>query len=376
MNKSIIIISFAFFLSACGSKQANEQEVVQTTVGNIVTLNDQQLKNAGIKTGKIETKAISSLLKLNGKIDVPPQNMASISIPLGGYLKATKLLPGMSVKKGEVLAVIEDPQYIQFQQDYLTAKAQYIYNESEFKRQRDLNESKASSDKVFEQARATYQTQYILIKSLEQKLRLIGFNPDKITANNISKSINIYSPIDGFVTAVNINIGKYVNPSDVLFELVNPTDIHLVLTVFDKDVDKLSMGQKLFAYTNTNPAKKYICEILLISKNISSDNSTQVHCHFKEFDNTLLPGMFMNAEIELLGQNSASLPEEAIVRFENKDYGFIDNGNGKFEMVELQIGNSENGFTEVLEANKYTDKTFVINGAYNLLMALKNVSEE
>ena len=376
MNKLFIIISFAFFFSACGSKQANEQEAVQTTVDNIVTLNDQQFKNAGIKTGKLETRAISSLLKLNGKIDVPPQNMASISIPLGGYLKSTKLLPGMSVKKGEVIAVIEDAQYIQFQQDYLTAKAQYVYNESEYKRQKDLNESKASSDKVFEQARATYQTQYILIKSLEQKLRLIGLNPDKITANNISKSINIYSPIDGFVTSVNVNIGKYVNPSDVLFELVNPTDIHLVLTVFDKDIDKLSMGQKLFAYSNTNPEKKFLCEILLISKNISNDNSTQVHCHFKEYNNSLLPGMFMNADIELSGKNSASLPEEAIVRFENKDYAFIDKGNSKFEMVELQTGNTENGFTEIMEADKFNNKTFVFNGAYNLLMALKNVSDE
>ncbi|HNN27292.1 MAG TPA: efflux RND transporter periplasmic adaptor subunit, partial [Chitinophagales bacterium] len=295
---------------------------------------------------------------------------------LGGYLKSTKLLPGMHISKGEVIAVMEDPQYIQLQQDYLTAKAQFAYNESEYLRQKELNESKAVSDKVFEQAKATYQTQNILIKSLEQKLKLIGLNPTTVTANTITKSINIYSPINGFVSTVNVNIGKYVTPSDVLFELVNPNDIHLALTVFDKDVNKLAIGQKVITFSNSNPDKKYECEIILISKNLSNDNATQVHCHFKDYDKTLLPGMFMNAMIELSGGNATVLPDDAIVRFENKNYVFIEKGNRQFEMTEVQIGNAENGFTEIISAEKLANKNIVVKGAYHLLMVLKNTDEE
>ncbi len=237
-------------------------------------------KNGGIQTGKLEEQSISSVLKVNGKIDVPPQNMVSISVPLGGYLQSTKLLEGMYVSKGQVLAVMQDQQYIQLQQDYLTARAQLVYNESEYNRQKELNQSKATSDKVFEQTKAAYQTQNILVKSLEQKIKLIGINPNKIGANSISRSINIYSPINGFVSAVNVNIGKYVNPSDVLFELVNPSDIHLALTVFEKDINKLFIGQKLAAYTNNQPEKKYPCTIILISKNLSGERAAEVHCHF------------------------------------------------------------------------------------------------
>jgi cobalt-zinc-cadmium efflux system membrane fusion protein len=261
---------------------------------------------------------------------VPPQNMVSISVPLGGYLKSTKLLPGMHISKGEVLATMEDPQYIQLQQDYLTAKAQLSLLESEYNRQKELNESKAASDKIFEQAKANYLTQNILIKSLEQKLSLIGLNSVNITPNNISKSIHLYSPINGFVSAVNVNVGKYVTPSDVLFELVNPNDIHLALTVFDKDVNKLAIGQKVFAYTNIHPEKKYECEIILISKNLGSDNATQVHCHFKQYDKSLLPGMFMNADIELSGSKVAVLPDDAVISYENKNYVFIEVGDKQF----------------------------------------------
>jgi cobalt-zinc-cadmium efflux system membrane fusion protein len=136
--------------------------------------------------------------------------MVSISVPLGGYLKSTKLLPGMKVKKGEVIANIEDQQYIQLQQDYLTAKSKLSYIEKEYQRQKELNQSKASSDKVFQETETTYQGQKILVKSLSEKLRLISINPDKLDENNLSRSINLYAPIDGFVSTVNVNIGKYV----------------------------------------------------------------------------------------------------------------------------------------------------------------------
>jgi cobalt-zinc-cadmium efflux system membrane fusion protein len=88
---------------------------------------------------------------------------------------------------------------------------------------------------------------------LEEKLRLIHINPNSLHENNISKSIRIYSPIDGFVSKVNVNIGKYVTPSDVLFELVNPADIHLNLKIFEKDLNKIFIGQNVVSYTNNNP---------------------------------------------------------------------------------------------------------------------------
>lgn len=370
------MISIALCFVSCGNEQKSGQQNAGLEQEGVVILTDDQYKNAGIETGKLTRQNIASVLKVNGRIDVPPQSMVSISVPLGGYLKSTRLLPGMHINKGEKLAVMEDVQYIQLQQDYLTAKAQFLLNESEYNRQKELNQSKAASDKVFELARADYQTQLILIKSLEQKLKLIGVPPQSVTPDNIANSINIYSPITGFVSAVNVNIGKYVNSSDVLFELVDPADIHLTLTVFEKDVNKLSIGQKLVAYTNTNPEKKYKCEIILISRNLSGNNAAEAHCHIEHFDKTLLPGMFMNADIEISGNDAMTLPEDAIVLYKNKHYVFIVKGNNQFEIQEVKSGASENGFTEVTVSDQLIEKSFVTKGAYNLLMTLKNTSEE
>jgi cobalt-zinc-cadmium efflux system membrane fusion protein len=282
----------------------------------------------------------------------------------------------MHLRKNEVIAVLEDQQYIQLQQDYLVAKAQFSFHESEYNRQKELNQSKASSDKVFEQARSTYQTQKVLIRSLEEKLKLLRINPYNLTENNISKSIRIYSPIDGFVSKVNVNIGKYITPGDVIFELVNPTDIHLNLKIFEKDLDKLFIGQRVIGYTNSNPEKKYSGDIILISKDVAPDGTTEVHCHFDSYDRVLFPGMYMNAEIELKNNLRSVLPDEAVVHFEGKQYVFIQNGKSRFEMVELETGDSENGFTEIIGRPDLNEKEIVINGAYTLLMSLKNTEEE
>lgn len=376
--KSIKYLSaLIILLSACGEKKPAAVNIDKAVNPNIVTLTDAQLKYAAIATGKIGQKEISSILKLNGKIDVPPQNMVSISVPLGGYLKSTKLLPGMYVRKGEAIAVIEDQQYIQLQQDYLTAKAKVGYLENEYNRQKDLNQSKASSDKVFQQAESEYRTQQVLITSLAEKLQLVGINARNISASKISRSVNIYSTISGFVSKVDVNIGKYVSPTEVMFELVNPTDIHLALKVYEKDLNKLYIGQKLVAYTNNEPAKKHAGAILLIGHDISGDRNADVHCHFETYDKTLVPGTYMNAEIQVNNTRAYVIANEAIVQFDGKEYIYKVIGNHQFEMTAVNTGESKNGFTEILSPTKdmTSNAIFVTQGAYSLLMMMKNKTE-
>lgn len=377
MKLIIYLIFIPILFIGCSQTQPTK-EVENNLTNNLVSLSAVQIKNADISVSKMELRAISSILKVNGKIDVPPQNVVSISIPLGGYLKSTKLLPGMHLNKGEVIAVIEDQQYIQLQQDYLTAKVKIIFLEKEYQRQKELNESQASSNKMYQQVEADYRSQKVLITALTQKLALVGINPKSISENNITRSINIYSPIDGYVSMVNVNIGKYVSPTDVLFELINPKDIHLALTIFEKDIEKLFIGQQLEAYTNYQPENKQPCEIILIGRDLSSNGTTEVHCHFENFDKKLIPGTYMNAEIKVKNKQAMTLPNDAIVRFEGKQFVFVQQKNrNEFEMVEVKLGDSENGFTEIInQKNNLESESFVTKGAYSILMLMKNTAEE
>jgi cobalt-zinc-cadmium efflux system membrane fusion protein len=374
MNYSLFLL-ILLLLTGCGHTSSDTQTHEQETNTKSITLTDAQKKNSTISIGSLLQKDLSEIIKVHGKIDVPPQNLISVSIPMGGFLVSSDLLPGMHVKKGQVIAVLEDQQYIQLQEDYLTTKVRLEQAEADFIRQKDLNESKAGSDKVFEKAKAEYQSLKVILRSLAEKLELLHINAKTLTEQSLSRRVKIYAPFNGFVSKVFVNIGKYVNPSDVLFELVNPKDIHVNLHVFEKDIVKLSIGQNLIVYTNSNPDKKYPCEILLISKDISTDGTAEVHCHFEQYDQTLIPGMYMNADISVDHSHVMCLPEESIVSFEGKQYIFLKEHNDSYTIKDIQTGIRDKGFVQILNPEDLQKKSIVIKGAYSLLLQSKKSAE-
>ncbi len=351
-------------LSAVQCQQKQETTATKTANPkdeNTVIFTDAQLHNTPIETAELSMQHISTVLKLNGKIDVPPQNLVSVSTPLGGYLKSTRLLPGMKVVKGQVIAVIENPQFVQLQQDYLMAKSKYHFAQLDYNRQTKLNQSQASSDKVMQQAQSIMSDQQILMNSIAQQLKLVNINPAKISAGNIQQSVPVYSTINGFVSKVNVNVGKYVTSSDVLFKLINPSDIHLNLKVYEKDLEMLKTGQQIVAYTNVDPSKKYAGEILLTSKHVDGSGMAEVNCHFEKYDPALIPGMYMNAEVKTENSFANAIPEESVVDFEGKSYVFTETGKQTWKMVPVTLGISENGFVEILNFADFQGKKIVVN---------------
>lgn len=357
-----------------GCSEIETKKTESTTVNDEeVSLTIEQAKNINLEIGEVVFGELNETLKLQGRIEVPPQNLVSVSIPLGGYLKETKMLPGTHVSKGQLIAVMEDPQYIQLQQDYLSNSNKLDYAGKELARQKELNLSKANSDKTLQMSEAEYQNLRVEHTALKERLKLININATQLADGKISRSINIYSPINGYVSKVNVNIGKYVTPSEAIFELINPSDIHLNLTVFEKDIQQIGIGQQVLAYSNVQPDKKYNAEVILVSHNVEGGKS-EVHCHFGQYDQSLMPGMYMNAELQFQNQKVQLLPEEAVVSFESKSYVFVESAPRKFIMYKVQTGETSEGRTAL--RTDLSGKRIVIKGAYSLLMKMKNTNDD
>lgn len=379
-SNQIFAIAGISFLLACTSSNKEEPKLAaantkqDSVIENIVRLTGEQLKSANITMGQVQHIEMHKVLKVNGLIDVPPSNIVSISIPMGGYLKKTNLIPGMFVKKGALLAVIEDPVYIQLQQDYLTAKSRLEYVEADFNRQRDLNATKSTSDKIYQLAKSDFESQKYLVKSLHEKLKLIGLEPSQLNETTISRAINFNAPISGYITKVNVNIGKYVTATDVLFEIVDPSDLHLRLIVFENDASSLKVGNEVVFTTNNDLSKKHKAHIAVITPNINEERTTDVHCQLVNEQVKLYPGTYVNAEVALNNVKVDALPEEAIVKWENKPFVFVKQADQSYQLVAVEIGVTTNGFVEV--KNDLKGQDIVLKNAYTLLMKLKNSSEE
>ncbi len=377
MSKIHLYILFILMIAGCSSKKQAVAESQETIVEDRVVMTDAQVRNAAIETGTPTAQTINTSLKVNGMVDVPPQNIVSVSFPMGGYLRSTKLLPGMHVNRGEVIAVIEDQALIQLQQDYLVAVARLGFLQQEFERQKMLNENKVNADKVYQQAQADFTSQKIMVKGYGEKLKLVGINPATLSEEKVSKSVAVHSPINGFVSKVNVNIGKYVTGTDVLFELINPDDMHAALTIFEKDITKVKIGQKVQVSFVDDPSSVYHCEVILVTKNVDESRSALVHCHFEKQPKNLLPGMFLNAVISISNANVLTLPEDAVVRFENKQYVYQAGEKNEFRMIEVKTGVVENGKVEVnSDINGFAGMKLVTKNAYAILSKMKNAAEE
>ncbi|MFY0254078.1 efflux RND transporter periplasmic adaptor subunit [Chitinophaga sp. 30R24] len=375
MMKKTVLLAYTFSTLLLACQEQPKATTEKTAIsGNEVQVTAEQFKNGELETGLPVTRDMHQVLKVNGVIDVPPQNVTSVSMPLGGYLKYMNLLPGMQVTKGQVLATLEDPQYIQLQQDYLVTRSRLRFLEADYKRQLELNEAKVNSDKVLQQVKSELESQQVTARSLAERLQLIHIDPTRLTEQQITRSVNIYAPISGFVSKVNVNIGRYVGPTEVLFELINPSDLHLSLTVFENDVASLAAEQPVTCYVNGRPEEKYNASIHFITRSLDDNRTAEVHCHFDKYDKRLLPGMFMNAEIALNNDHVTAVPDEALVKWENKPYLFVVKGKNNFVLTPVVTGMSEEGYTEI--KTDIGGKEVVTKNAYALLMKMKNSGEE
>ena len=362
----------------------SEPKEAEVLPEDIVELRDDQIKLANIETGVIETRSMSGSLKVSGTVTVAPQNLATVCMPMGGFVKNTTLMPGIGVKKGETLAILENQQFVEIQQGYLEARNKLDYAEAEFNRHTELYKEDVYSQKNVQQVTAEYKTLKAQVKGLEQKLALIGIDPLKLNEDNISSSVTLVSPISGYVKTVNVNIGKFVAPSDILFEIVNSDKLYLELVLFDKDADKVSAGQNILFFIN-NEKEQHEAVIYQTGKSISADKTYKVYASVPGVCKNVLPGMYVNAVIQTTSSKVTALPSDAVVTFDEKQYIFIvdktkiENNNPftEYRMIVVQKGVTEGGFTEVILPPdfKIIAAKVVLKGAYNLLSAKKNAGE-
>lgn len=374
---STIVLFTILFLSACNSDKKEEVAPVseeQALDKDHIEVSVSQFKDSGMELGTMTEKDFRESVNATGMIDVPPQNRAVISTFAGGYIKKTYLLVGNHVKRGQLLVSIEDPQFIQIQQDYLETKEQLTYLKSEYERQKTLYNEKISSQKKYLKAESDYKMTLARYNGLKKKLRLLNIDPKKTEQGAITSVINIYAPISGYVTEINISIGEHVSPSDEIMQIVNSSHFHLELNVYEKDIMKIKKGEKIRFRIPEAFSETYDAEVHLVGSSVSPENRTvKVHGHVDDaIKDNLSIGMFVEAKILTDNQNYVALPDDAIINIDNKNYVLKlkekTENSYIFEKKEVEIGETQNGYTRIINYSDFNKSDrFIIKAGFNLI---------
>jgi cobalt-zinc-cadmium efflux system membrane fusion protein len=379
---AIILLSFLGLISCKNnsSEETSTNDSKETvTEKSVVTFMDAQIKAIDLQLGNFENKNLTTTLKINGKLSLPPQYQAQVSILAGGVVKNILVQEGEFVQAGKTLATIVNTDVIQLQQDYLENNANLNYLEKEYQRQKELRDDNINAGKIYQQAQRELQIAQAKKETLGSKLAQLGIKANKLTSKNIASSIAISAPISGYVQHINLSMGKYADANAVLFEIIDNRFLHLDLKVFEKDIHKIKIGQSIaFSDANdvshTHPAKIYA-----VNKAFEpNEQAVLVHAKINETTETLLPGMYVEARVKIDNNNTTALPTDAIVNNGSEHFIFISIGKNRFQQIKVNIGTSDLGYTEVRVIDKVPgDAKVVIKGAYYLLSELtKGIGEE
>ncbi|MFK5958947.1 MAG: efflux RND transporter periplasmic adaptor subunit [Lutibacter sp.] len=380
--KHIINISSVFlllvFLTSCQNKTTQQKEETNKESGEkeetttIVALQQKQLEVMDIELGTTKQVNLGATLKVNGQLELPPQRKASISAIVGGSVESVAVIEGDFIKKGQVIARLNNPKFITMQREYLTAKSNYSFLEKDYLRKKELLKDGITSKKSFQQAEAAYKDGKSTLNATKSTLQLIGINVSVLENGQIISSIPVVSPIKGYVQNIAINIGKFVAPEQEMFEIVDNEHLHIGLKVFEKDIDKAKIGQKITFALTTRPDKIYEAEIFALGRAFDM-NTRAVKVHAKIIGNHegLLTGMFVEARIATSNKQVSALPDGAFVTEKGLDYVFVQkekmNDKLEFEKIQVNKGISDLGFTEVVFIKTIPKNTlFVVKGAYYL----------
>lgn len=408
---AIIVVLLTF--SACkNDKQAAENKSSETKAGGkaeanseeemptIATLSQEQIKIVGIQLGTIEQKELTATIKANGNLKVPNNNKANATSLYGGVIRTLKVQIGDYVKKGQVIATIANPQFIQLQEEYLSTASKISFAEQELARQKELNEGNAGAKKNLQSATAELNSLRTRRASLQQQIQLMGINPGSVSNGNLKSALVVTSPLNGTVSNVFAKIGSYVDVSSPVIEIVDNSSLHLDLQVFEKDLPQVKVGQTIHFTLTNNPTAEYDATVFSIGSSFENESKTiAVHCRVNGNKSGLIDGMNITGIVSLSNVTTPAVPNDAIVNADGKYYIFVqtdkkaeehheegeEEGSQKegeekkhknsknFEKVEVLKGVSDMGYTAVTFVNEIpANAKIVTKGAFFVNAKLSN----
>ena len=379
-----------FLATSCNSKkteQKHKEEAKHEEHGEHeeeLSLNQAQMNALKLRLGKITERNIPTTLELSGELELPPQSKAYVTPYMSGIVRKILIQEGDKVSKGQIVAYLSQPEFIHLQDQYLSMYNQLRYQKKEYERKKRLYKEQITSGKDFQNIESEYNSTKAKVEALAQKLNLLNISSEKIEKGEVSSIASVKSPISGFVTKIYTNLGKNAASDEPMFQIINNDSLYLSLSVYEKDLNKVKLGQKLNFTVGNDDSSPLEARIYSINPSFV-DNSKAVRVNAKIQNPNkrhLMEGMYAIAKLELENRKVPSLPKDAVVSENGKNYIFVQesmsNENiSNFHKLQVQIGESWGDYVEIIMKPSLAKEVKVVeNNTYQLSSELDKAERE
>lgn len=340
--------------------------------GEDIHLTVDQAKTIGLAFGELSKMKVNNYVKATGTLGLPPNAYASVTAKLSGIIvDSKKFVEGNAIKKGAIIAYIENPSLISQQQKYLELNAALQQKKLELNRQQQLMSADAGVSRSLEKAQSEVAILEAQQMGLRKQLGYLGIDVNQLTVENIRQRIPVFSPMSGYITNINLHNGLFAEANKPLMEIISDDHLHLELDVFEKDIAKVKIGQSISYVIPALGHKKYEGEVSIIGREFNMDSKTvRVHGHLHGERPVFFKDLFLNAQIWLDDQSETALPEAAVIRDGESLVVYASHpepkdGEYEFEKIRVVVGATNDGFTSVKLLDELEDGLKIVTkGAY------------
>lgn len=333
-----------------------------------------QIATAGIAWAPVEMRKPNASLKVTGELAVHQEHIATVSAFTDGFIAELRTGLNKPVQKGQVLALINKPDLVDLQQEWLETKEKLVFLNAEYERQRQLKDENATALKNFQRAEAERREAQTHLQLLEVKLRLYQVNVATLTPANVRTQLAITAPFSGIITQTFATTGSAVDMGTPICEILDLQQLHADVFVFEKDLSKVHLGQTALLSMPGQPQEMVIpVEVYSIDPGLDpAKKAVRLHARWKNTPRTsLFNGAYVEAQLALDGKtgNQPALPAEAVVREENDHYIFVvasnDQTHTRFQKMMVSVAPAGDGYLAITPATPLApDALVVTKGAY------------
>ena len=254
----------------------------ETDFSDGIALTPQEAERLGLQTASVEPHVIHETVTVNGVIRPIPDLVASVSSRVAGKVTRVAGNVGDTVQEGQVLAelrstALEELQ-AELQTELLQARNRLQLATTDLTRLEYLVERGIGARRMLLQKEAEVSSINVEIAGLENRLRIIGLQPDSDgAAPNGSRAVSpliLQAPRTGVIMHRDVTLGETVDPAKVLFRLADMRRVYAEGEAFEIDAAVLRTGQAVRVHVTAYPGRTFDGEIAGINYEVESEEKT------------------------------------------------------------------------------------------------------
>jgi len=367
LNQTIV---FAFFLVVVFQACKNGEGTAPVEENGFVEVSKAQFESEQMQLGSMEKKVFEDIIRVSGKVVSPVGSVAEVNTHIPGMIKSIAPALGSYVTKGQVLCRLEGKEIIALQQQYRESSHELDGLRADYERIKALTKENISAGKELVSIESRYLSLKAKVEGLKAELQLLHLDAIEPGQSNLESGINILAPISGSVSKIQCVPGQYVMPENSLMQIVDMSRPEIHFSIFEKDLARVRVGQKIRFYQPDHPGLKMSASIRTVGSLVDPEDKTLVCTAIPDVIMSIpsASGMFVEIEVITGSKESFALPEEAIVGSEQHPMVFELKERGKdvfrFTRKEIKTGLVQGGYKEVTGVEGL--KEVLIKGAFNL----------